>query len=309
MIGIAAVFGGASIFLANGWLQSAASTRAPAEKVIVAQAPAHPEVELASIVVAKGPLAFGTRLDGSLLKEIPWPRKELPEGSFSTVSSVMEEGPRVVLSPIATNEPVLLPKLSGPGGRGTLSNLLSPGMRAVTIRTDEIAGVGGFITPGDRVDVVLTRNAGAIQEVAGNAKGAAGSTVATEVVVEDVKVLSVGQGADESQTSPKIVNSVTVEVTPDAASKVALARNVGTLSLTLRPASDGGASERGVTTISAFSGSNMSAITKKASALFGDDQPEQKQFQTVIVTRGMDEKSYEVVVSGQSDLPGHDGEN
>ena len=303
MIGLAAVFGGASIFLANGWLQSAANTRTPAEQVMVAQAPAHPEVELASIVVAKEPLAFGTRLDASVLKQIPWPRKELPEGSFSTVSSVLEQGARVVLSPIETNEPVLLPKLSGPGGRGTLSNLLTPGMRAVTIRTDEIAGVGGFITPGDRVDVVLTRNAGAIQEVAGNAKGAAGSTVATEVVVENAKVLSVGQGTDERQTSPKVVNSVTVEVTPDAASKVALARNVGTLSLTLRPASDGGASERGVTTISAFSGSNIGAITEKASVLFGENEPDQKRFQTVIVMRGMDEKSYEVVVGGPPDLP------
>ena len=76
-----------------------------------------------------------------------------------------------MLSPIEVNEPVLLAKLSGANGRATLSNLLSPGMRAVTIKTDEIAGVGGFVTPGDRVDVVLTRDAGAIQEVAKNAAG------------------------------------------------------------------------------------------------------------------------------------------
>ena len=75
-----------------------------------------------------------------------------------------------MLSPIETNEPVLLTKLSGPNGRAALSNLLSPGMRAVTIKTDEIAGVGGFVTPGDRVDVVLTRDAGAIQETSDNAK-------------------------------------------------------------------------------------------------------------------------------------------
>ena len=122
-----------------------------------------------------------------------------------------------MLSPIETSEPVLLAKLSGANGRATLSNLLSPGMRAVTIKTDEIAGVGGFVTPGDRVDVVLTRDAGAIEEVSDNAAGAAGSTITTEIVVENAKVLTVGQGADERQTSPQIVNSVTIEVSVDGA--------------------------------------------------------------------------------------------
>ena len=134
------------------------------------------------------------------------------EGAFATVDELFADGTRVVLSPIETSEPVLLAKLSGANGRATLSNLLSPGMRAVTIKTDEIAGVGGFVTPGDRVDVVLTRDAGAIEEVSENAAGAAGSTITTEIVVENAKVLTVGQGADERQTSPQVVNSVTVEV-------------------------------------------------------------------------------------------------
>ena len=98
---------------------------------------------------------------------------------FATVDALLAEGSRVVLSPMEANEPVLLAKLSGPNGRASLSNLLTPGMRAVTVKTDEIAGVGGFITPGDRVDIVLTRDAGAIDEVKKNADGAAGSTIAT----------------------------------------------------------------------------------------------------------------------------------
>src|SRR5690606_19050582 len=127
-------------------------------------------------------------------------------GAFPTVAELMQGGTRVVLAPIEANEPVLLAKLSGPNGRATLSNLLSPGMRAVTIRIDEIAGVGGFVTPGDRVDVVLTRNAGEIQEVKGNAAGAAGARIATEVVIEDARVLSVGQAADIRQTGPKVAD-------------------------------------------------------------------------------------------------------
>ena len=90
---------------------------------------------------------------------------------FRPIDALLAEGSRVVLSPMEANEPVLLAKLSGPNGRASLSNLLSPGMRAVTIKTDEIAGVGGFITPGDRVDIVLTRDAGAIDEVKKNAAG------------------------------------------------------------------------------------------------------------------------------------------
>ena len=155
----------------------------------------------------------------------------MPHGAFPTIDALLAEGGRVVLSPMEANEPVLLAKLSGPNGRASLSNLLTPGMRAVTIKTDEIAGVGGFITPGDRVDIVLTRDAGEIHEVKKNAHGAAGSTIATEVVVENAKVLSVGQAADERQTTPQVASSVTIEVTADGAGKIALARNIGTLSL------------------------------------------------------------------------------
>ena len=103
-------------------------------------------------------------LDRAQLIGNPWPQDSLPHGAFATVDALLAEGSRVVLSPMEANEPVLLAKLSGPNGRATLSNLLTPGMRAVTIKTDEIAGVGGFITPGDRVDIVLTRDAGAIDE-------------------------------------------------------------------------------------------------------------------------------------------------
>ncbi|TGT22530.1 Flp pilus assembly protein CpaB, partial [Mesorhizobium sp. M4B.F.Ca.ET.169.01.1.1] len=93
---------------------------------------------------------------------------------------------------------------------------------------------------------------GEIQEVAKNAQGAAGSTITSEIVVADAKVLSVGQGADERQTTPQVANSVTIEGTSDGAQKVALARTVGTLSLSLRSASEGGAGKNGVTTISSF---------------------------------------------------------
>ncbi|MBX3531638.1 MAG: Flp pilus assembly protein CpaB [Rhizobiaceae bacterium] len=297
MIGIAGVFGAISIFAADMWLKSAAQARV--EPVIVAAAvPMEPQVAFRTIVVAKEPLRFGTELTEAQLTEIPWAQDALPEGASEKVAALLSAGGRVVLSPIEANEPVLLAKLSGPNGRATLSNLLSPGMRAVTIRIDEIAGVGGFVTPGDRVDVVLTRDAGAIQEVEGNADGAAGSTIATEVVVQNAKVLSVGQDLNERSTAPQVAGSVTIEVTPEDAGKVALARNVGTLSLSLRSAGEAGWVAAGLTTLSSFSGSvgagaEPAAAPKEEDRSIFASEPE-KKFKTVVVTRGLKPETYQV---------------
>ncbi|WP_192243749.1 Flp pilus assembly protein CpaB [Mesorhizobium silamurunense] len=295
MIGIAAVFGAISIFAADFWVKSQAKAESE-QKVASIVAPQEPKVEFKTIVVASAPLRYGVQLDRSQLTEIPWPQDSLPQGAFPTIDKLLAEGSRVVLSPIEVNEPVLLTKLSGPNGRATLSNMLSPGMRAVTIRTDEIAGVGGFITPGDRVDVVLTRDAGEIQEVSKNAQGAAGSTVTSEIVVSDAKVLSVGQGADERKTEPQIANSVTLEVTNEGAQKVALARTVGTLSLSLRSAADASASSNGLTTISSFGGSVAANADASAASLVNAvaKEPEEPKFKTVIVSRGEKVEEYKV---------------
>jgi pilus assembly protein CpaB len=297
MIGIAAVFGAVSIFGADLWLKSQASQRVETRTIEI-QAPAPPEVKFNTIVVASEPLRFGMQLDRAQLSEIPWPQQALPQGAFPTADALLAEGSRVVLSPMEANEPVLLAKLSGPNGRASLSNLLTPGMRAVTVKTDEIAGVGGFITPGDRVDIVLTRDAGAIDEVKKNADGAAGSTIATEVVVENAKVLSVGQAADERQTTPQVASSVTIEVTAEGAGKIALARNIGTLSLQLRASGEGSSVKEGLTTISAFGGSVSEAVANAAGDLVSavvKEEPEGPKFKTVIVTRGLEQQSYQVV--------------
>ena len=294
MIGIAAVFGAISIFAADLWIKSAANQRIDPIEVSV---PVPDVPKFKTIVVASEPLRFGMQLDRAQLSEIPWPQESLPEGAFGSIEDLLAEGSREVLSPIETSEPVLLAKLSGPNGRATLSNLLSPGMRAVTIKTDEIAGVGGFITPGDRVDVMLTRDAGAIQEVSENASGASGSTITTEVVVVNAKVLTVGQGADERQTGPQVASSVTIEVSVDGANRIALARNVGVLSLSLRSAADATAAANGLTTISAFGGSVVGGAAEAVSSMFGamTAEPEGPKFTTVIVTRGMQPQSYQVV--------------
>ena len=199
MIGIAAVFGAVSIFAADFWLKSEASAQVETRTIEIPRRLSRRSSSRRSswrpsrCATACSSIAPSSRKSRGRRT----PRRKV---HFRRSTRLLAEGSRVVLSPMEANEPVLLAKLSGPNGRASLSNLLTPGMRAVTIKTDEIAGVGGFITPGDRVDVVLTRDAGAIDEVKKNAEGAAGSTIASEIVVENAKVLSVGQGADERQT-------------------------------------------------------------------------------------------------------------
>jgi pilus assembly protein CpaB len=297
MIGIAVVFGGLSILLADFWLKLQAEARVePAEMVALA-----PPAKIATIVVADEPLRFGTALASARLKEMPWHHDALPLGAFGSLDELAGDGERVIISPIEPNEPVLLAKLSGPDGRATLSNLLTPGMRAVTIRIDEVAGVGGFVAPGDRVDVVLTRDAGAVEESETAAKGAAGATIASEVVVENARVLSVGQGVDERQTGAQLASSITLEVTTDGASKVALARSVGTLSLSLRALSDDGEAGQGLTTISAFGGARAQEEEKGQASFLGlrSLQDERPVHRTVIVTRGLVPQSYTVVAPEQ----------
>jgi pilus assembly protein CpaB len=219
MIGFAVVFGLLAVFIAQVWLNNQADMRAKRM-----QAHSKP-LATQTIVVAKNSLRFGTELNASMLREIPWPAQELPTGAFHKIGDILSRGRRVVLTDIEANEPVLALKITGPGERATLSALVHHGMKAVTIRVNDVEGVGGFVLPGDRVDVVLTRQLD---------KGSASA----EVVLQDARVLAVDQSADERTAKVTVPKSVTLEVTTVEAQKVWLAASVGNLSLLLRKAGE-----------------------------------------------------------------------
>jgi pilus assembly protein CpaB len=218
MIGFAVVFGLLAVLIAQVWLKNQASMRArnvePA-KTVASQ----------TVVVAKQPLRFGTELAASMLQEVPWPSDALPNGAFGKIHDIMAGGRRVVLAAIEANEPVLSLKITGPGQRATLSALVKPGMKAVTIRVNDVEGVGGFVLPGDHVDVVLTRQID---------KGSA----TTQVVLQNTRVLAVDQSADERAQKAAVAKSVTLEVDTVDAQKLWLASSVGSLSLLLRKAGE-----------------------------------------------------------------------
>ena len=219
MIGFAVLFGLLAVFLSQSWLNSAADARM--RSIEASKRP----LATQTIVVAAKSLRYGNELAAPSMREIAWPDGALPAGAFATIGDVLKDGKRIVLAAIEPNEPVLTVKITGPGQRATLSALVQPGMKAVTIRVNEVDGVGGFVLPGDHVDVALTRQVDK-------------ENASTQVVLQDVRVLAIDQSADQRTANAAVAKSATLEVDTVGAQKLGLAGSVGTLSLLLRKAGE-----------------------------------------------------------------------
>jgi pilus assembly protein CpaB len=206
---VAIILGALAAFLARSWLKSH-SENADAEQT-------------ASIVVAKGTLAFGAPIAADDVREIAWPAKSRPEGAYANFAELVKDGRRIVLSPFVRDEPIIASKVSAPNQRASLSAVIEKGKRAVTVAVDDVRGVAGFIFPGDFVDVVVTRT-----------NSSDGPQNFSEVILQHVKVLAIDQMAGERQEHPTVAKAVTVEVSPEQALRILLATNVGKLSLILR---------------------------------------------------------------------------
>ena len=181
------------------------------------------------IVVASRNFVPGERIDGSMLRRIDWPTKQLPAGSFSTISQASGNGAtRYALARISKGEPVLSSKLSRPGKRPSLLNQLEESKSAVTISINTVQGVAGFIQPNDRVDVLLTRKTGRADVAA-----AGGSGVYTDILLQNIRVLAIDQRQNRTQEA-KPARAVTLEVDQIESQKLTLGSNVGTLSLALK---------------------------------------------------------------------------
>ncbi|TIT80623.1 MAG: Flp pilus assembly protein CpaB [Mesorhizobium sp.] len=248
MIVLAGIFGVLAVVLANIWLAGQRNALAQSNSV-----------QTGSIVVAAMPLKFGDTLSADKLREIAWPAGAVPAGAFKTVKETLAgNGTRQALQPISVNEPILASRITGAGQRATLSAVLAEGMKAVSIRVNDVLGVAGFVFPGDRVDILLTRT------VRGD-EGADRSFV--DVLLQSVKVLAVDQVADESKENPQVVKAVTVEVSTKDAQKLTLAAGAGQLSLALRQtaANKGEATER--VTLADLTGDTPEDVAKRQAEL------------------------------------------
>jgi pilus assembly protein CpaB len=262
MIGFAVLFGLLAVFIAQAWLNSQEEMRM---RSLAAQ---KKPLTTKTIVVAAKPLRYGMELNADLLREIPWSQDAVPKGAFNSISEILASGKRVVLTPVEANEPVLALKITGAGQRATLSSLVQDGMKAVTIRVNDVEGVGGFVLPGDRVDVVLTRQTDK-------------EKASTEIVLQNARVLAVDQSADISAEKPTVAKAVTLEVSTDQAQRVWLASSVGNLSLLLRKAGETSAESTKRVTLSDLYGKAAATDTKR-----------------VVVTRGITKQEYSVPLEG-----------
>jgi len=219
-LGASAVLGLGALVVAKTILPNQAAARSA--KVSTAQA------EGVAVVVAAKDLKYGDKVEAESLRLIHVPREAAPEGAFTTVAAVLAAdrgGPPVVLTPIAAREPLLPTKLSGPGARRSVAAEIAEGMRAYTIKVSDVSGVGGHALPGDRVDVMLLRDL----TPRGDTR-----TYVSEVVLQDVRVLAVDLNADLASDKPASPNTATLELSVADSQKLAVAADLGKLSLALR---------------------------------------------------------------------------
>jgi pilus assembly protein CpaB len=181
------------------------------------------EVEIATTqaVVAARPLPMGTLLTKEDVKTVGWPARTPLAGGFTSVDQVTNRGVTIALG---ENEPLTEGKLAPAGSGGGLPPSIPKGMRAISVRVNEVIGVAGFVVPGTNVDVVVTVRTGSEGGM-------------SRVVVSNVQVLTAGTRSDQqnSKDTQKLASSVvTLMVTPADAERIALAGVEGQIMLTLR---------------------------------------------------------------------------
>ncbi|MFN3515031.1 MAG: Flp pilus assembly protein CpaB [Phenylobacterium sp.] len=220
---------GASALLGLGALVVAKVLLPAQGNVAQASAPA-PAADLAAMVVAREDIAYGERLEARRLIVVRAPKDAVPAGAFTSVDQVLKQDngqPPLALQPIAAREPLLPTKLSGPGARPTIAAEIAAGMRAYTIAVSDVSGVGGHALPGDHVDVVLMRDLAPDEDR---------RVLQSEIVLQNVRVLGMDLNADPTSSKPAAPSTATLEVTMKDAQKLALAADLGRLSLALRGA-------------------------------------------------------------------------
>jgi pilus assembly protein CpaB len=189
-----------------------------------------PQIDLTTVVVAKEDLNFGMAIKKDKLEEVQWPTRSVPAGSFRTVQAFFTEREnRVVTMGMKRGEAVVGDKVTGPGQRASLSTMLEHGKKAISIRVNEVVGVSGFVLPGDRIDIIMTRTMGDAKA----GKGGEAQSYAA-LLLQNMRVLAIDQTADPKQDAPKLARTVTLEATLEEAQKITLAGEIGSLSIVLR---------------------------------------------------------------------------
>lgn len=248
MIGVSCAAAAAAVFFASQWMNEQAS------------------LNTRKIAVAADDINLGTKLAPTMVRLADWPADSVPAGAFTDIKPLETRVTRLALQ---RGEPLLESKLAVPGAAGGLSAVVSEGKRAMTVRVNDVIGVAGFALPGNFVDILVsTQN----DQKAKQSEHVDQSV--SKVVLERILVLAVAQEASVNDNAPKVVNAVTLEVTPEQAEKLDLARSVGELSLVLRNQVDvAPAATTGATKETLLGTANAKPATPAAAAAPAETKP------------------------------------
>ncbi|RJG17813.1 Flp pilus assembly protein CpaB [Massilia cavernae] len=207
MLGIALVLAVAAVIAAASWIKSRASGNTT------------------QVAVAMVDISLGSRITPEMIRMVDWPSGAMPPGAFTQAKLI---DTRVTRATIQRGEPIMETKLAPPGTQGGLSAVVANGKRAMTVRVNDVVGVAGFALPGNFVDILVNTQ----EDTTKTANNREISI--SKIVLERILVLAIAQDPNRDDTKPKVVNAVTLELTPEQTEKLDVARSVGTLSLVLR---------------------------------------------------------------------------
>lgn len=177
------------------------------------------------VAVALLDISMGARITPELIHMVDWPASSMPPGAMTDPKAL--EG-RITRANIQRGEPVTEGKLAPAGTQGGLSAVVAEGKRAMTVRVNDVVGVAGFALPGNYVDILVNTQSDS------HGDNTVREQAISKIVLERILVLAIAQESNRDDTKPKVVNAVTLELTPEQVEKLDLARSVGTLSLVLR---------------------------------------------------------------------------
>jgi pilus assembly protein CpaB len=202
LVTLSLIFGLGAAWLANNWMTARANSR-----------PASLEVVTAALDIP-----LGTQIEERHLSTIQMLPGTEPRGAYKKKSALLG---KIAKAPIIAGEIILEPRVADLGSGSPLAAVVAKDMRAITVRVDDVVGVGGFLLPGNRVDVLATRKETNQEPV-------------TETILDNVKVLAVDQTAASDSNQPVVVRAVTLEVSPADAEILTKGKAAGTIQLTLR---------------------------------------------------------------------------
>jgi len=224
---VAVVLAGGTAMLARAWL-AAQRTQATAEAAPVALPP-----PVKSVLVAHHPIQRGQILKAGDFSWQPWPEGGVDKAYFTLGTRTPESFTGwVARYPISPGEPITAQKIVAPGSRGFLAAVLKPGMRAVSVSVNATTGISGFIFPGDQVDVVITYPVPNFS--AATSVGVQIQHKASETILRDIRVVGIDQRLETKAGEAVLAHTATLEVTPKQGEEIALAEEMGKLSLSLR---------------------------------------------------------------------------